>query len=103
MVNALKDYEKARIAVANMFGHCDLWHNLVDGTDEPWCDYGSMHNEVGYGGEVEDGELNAEYSFEVYGTSRWVSKCGEYTLFVGNDGCGNRDMYLLKNCNKVEE
>lgn len=103
MINALKSYEKARIAVANMFGHCDLWHNLVDGTDEPWCDYGSMHNEVGYGCDELSHGFEAEYSFEVYGTSRWISKCGEYTLFVGNDGCGNRDMYLLKNSNKVEE
>lgn len=103
MVNHIESYEKARKGLAEMFGLDDLWRNVIVADNEPWCDYGQLHNEVGYGCEELSYGFEPEYSFEVYGTSRWVSNCGEYTLFVGDDGCGKRDMYLFKNCNKVEE
>lgn len=103
MVNVIKAYDEAREGLAKMFGLDDMWHNVITAVDQPWCDYNELHNEVGYGCEELSFGFEPEYSFEVYGTSRWESECGKYTLFVGDDGCGNRDMYLFDNANKVEE
>lgn len=103
MVNAIESYEKARKGLAQMFGLDDLWYNVISCDTVPWCDYGDTYGSVGYGCEEMSYGFDAEYSFDVYGTSRWVSKCDEYTLFVGENGSGECHMYLLKNCNQVNE
>ena len=92
----LKNYSEARGAIGEFFDDAPMWYDLIDHTDEVWTDYGEEHDSIGF--DLEDDEF--QYSFEVYGTSRWEKE--GYVLFVGNDGCGNRDLYLFKTANKDE-
>lgn len=95
VLSLLEQHATVERQIAEMFGLDYLWHNLVDCTDENWIQ-GGIHDDVTYGFEdnqsYEDGEC---YSFEIYGTSHWVSKCEKYSLFVGDDGSGGRDMYIF--------
>jgi len=75
----------------------DIWNSIIFYLDEKWTDYSNQHGSIGFDLENED----FQYSFDIYGTSRWEK--GGYVLFVGNDGCGNTDMYVFKLANKVEE
>jgi len=101
MIDALKEYTDARERLSEYFD-APIWHNLIINLEDEWTDYGSEHSEIGFDYQTpdEDSEWDSgEFmdSFEIYGTSRWLSKDKKYTLFVGNDGCGNRDCYILNN------
>ena len=101
-MDLLKKYMDARENLAEYFD-APIWYNLCIHIDDKWSDYGSEHSSVGWEyQESADGEGDFMYGMEVYGTSRWESKDGKYTLFVGDDGCGNRDCYIFANENKIE-
>lgn len=102
---ALKQYQNFRSFLGDYFDCGELWYNLIDHTD---CIWGEWPNS-GFGWSEPDdndplpGDDDFEFMYgaELYGTSRW-EKNG-YVLFVGDDGCGNRDMYLFDNNKKVDE
>lgn len=89
-------YSNARDALGDYFG-TSIDYDVFDCTTDEWNDYGDKFGSVGYGGDGFD----PDYAFEVYGTSRWEAR--GYTMFVGDDGCGNRNIYIFDNDNKVEE
>jgi hypothetical protein len=88
--DAINQYESARKAIGDFF-EIDIYNDVQILLDCRWYDYDEQHDSVSF-------DQNEErYGFEVYGTSRW-EKDG-YVLFVGDDGCGNRDHYLFKKDN----
>jgi len=92
---AFSQYKLAKGKIAEFFD-CDcVWYNINDLTDDCWNETGGHNGSVRWG---EDAEYGSEYSMDVYGTCRW-EKDG-FVLFVGDDGCGNRDMYLFRLCNR---
>lgn len=97
MKELIQSYDKIRTEIATNFGLDSLWYNLIIYVDCPWD---GSSREFSWS---EDGEDGSYSSCDVYGTSEWVSKCGNYTLYVGDNGCGDRDMYLFSNANKKEE
>lgn len=96
MKELIESYSKFRTEIANNFGLDSLWYNLVICVDFPWD---GNSRDFRWSESDED-----SYSYcDVYGTSEWVSKCGNYTLYVGDNGCGDLDMYLFSNANRKEE
>lgn len=82
------------------------WHSINFQPHSAWHLYD--HSEVGYTDLKEDeddmpvaeflslwkdDEKDLQYSFEVYGSSIWYAD--EFTAFVGDDGSGNRDIYIF--------
>jgi hypothetical protein len=103
-LDLLRNYTKAVEALGEYFD-TGIYYNVIVLDDEEWTDYGSQHDSVGWEllKDEDDDLTDFNYGFEVYGTSRWESKDGKYTLFVGDDGCGNRDCYVFLNSLKIEE
>ena len=102
-MDLIEEFHEARKKLSHYF-EAPVWHGVCINTEDSWTDYGQQHDSVGwYIQEDDDGCKEAMYSMEVYGTSRWESSDGKYTLFVGNDGCGNRDCYIFKNSLRVED
>jgi hypothetical protein len=105
MEDLLKKYEDARKALGEYFD-APIYHNLITNFQDQWTDYGVQHDSVAWeyqedeSSEWDDGEFM--YSFEVQGVSRWQSKDGKYTLFIGRDCCGNTDCYIFLNELKME-
>ena len=93
MKELLEIYTGANFKIAEKFGLKSMWYGMRDFTSSEW--YGDM-SDVLYRGE--DGEV---YGFEVYGTSRWTSDCGEYTMYVGDDN-GTKDFYIFLNDKMVD-
>ncbi|AGN30219.2 hypothetical protein VPFG_00219 [Vibrio phage nt-1] len=92
--------------IAAKFELDEIWHNIIDKTD--WyftCDEEIVEEsyEFSFAENLNEFEAGNYYSIEVYGTSIWRSTDKEYFLVVGNDGCGNQDMYLFSARNLVKE
>lgn len=98
MKEMLEIYKRARSDIASKFGLDGLWYNLIDCTNMPW--YGDIRE---FSWSESDEGKDDYAACEVYGTSMWVSSCGEYTLYVGDNGCGDHDMYLFANSMKKDE
>lgn len=97
----MKDYHSINTKIAELFDIGEsCWHFIYNHLDNKWHEYGEeMPSEIAFMSEGED-----EYdSLEVYGTSKWVSKCNNYTLFVCDTCCGERAMYVFNNANKESE
>jgi hypothetical protein len=87
MEDVLKKYQDARSALSEYFD-AEIWHNLIILDEQEWTDYGGQYDSVGWE-KIEDNDwTDFNYGFEIYGTSRWLSKDGKYTLFVGDDAYG---------------
>jgi len=99
MQDLLESYVSARQALSEYFDNDSLWYNVVIYDKDTWTENGS--GDV-YWELLDDDSDDWNYSIEIYGTSRWESKDGKYTMFVGNDGCGNRDCYVFLNSLKKE-
>jgi len=97
MEDALQQYIDSRKKLSDYF-EADIWHNVIINIEDKWTDYGQQHGEIAW-----DFDSEWMYSFETYGTSKWISKDEKYTLFVGDDGCGNRDCYIFLNELKVDD
>ena len=107
MSEFLQNYLNARKELAEYFDDAPIWHNVIINIEDHWTDFGEKHRSVAWDYQRdEDSERDSgefEYGMEVYGTSRWLSKDGKYTLFVGDDGCGNRDCYIFLNENLISD
>lgn len=94
----IDNYLNSRTAIADFF-ETPIWEGIIFCLDEKWVEQGGTIR-YDLGNEEEDYD-DFIYSFDIYRVSRWER--GGYVLFIGNDGCGNRDMYLFKSENKVEK
>ena len=83
--DTIKQYREAKKEIGKYF-NTDIWYNIIFYLDETWA--GDEH---GFLWGLQDDEFM--YGAEVYGTCMWEK--GDYVLYVGDDGCGNRDMYLF--------
>ncbi|WZW72837.1 hypothetical protein [Vibrio phage TCU-VP03-AIR1] len=98
MKELLNTLSKTEIEIAKQFGLDHLWHGLVDCTNSVFAadnddllkarDFQYADTEKA----ITEGDC---YGIEVYGTSVWLSKDGQYVLTVADDGCGNRDFYIF--------
>ncbi|CAL9990856.1 hypothetical protein VPHD479_0321 [Vibrio phage D479] len=89
----INNYLGAKAALLEQFDISGSFYDIEVSVDKRWrqCDWGSHTIEFGW----ENDEF--QYSLEIYGTSVWKSKCGDYTLAVGDDGCGNRYGVIVSN------
>jgi len=94
-----------------IWSHFDLEPQALNIMDKRNCRWSQGIQDIGWwetdldwsaaiteaAGNLEDVEPTG--SGDVYRTSIWSTK--SYTLFVLDDGCGNRDAYIFLNSNKV--
>lgn len=93
-------YTEARERLANVFGIDDLWYNLIWCGDEKWAE-DEYRVQYDFTGMDDWGNAEFDYYFEIYGRSRWQAH--GYVLFVGDNHCGDRDMYIFDLSKKVSE
>lgn len=97
MNNLLKQLEQTEIKIAEQFGLDQLWHNLIDCTDDKFVfsictdDVKDVEQvldrvrEVSYGFDDIDALNDLDcYAIEVYGTSIWMSEDKQYCLVCGS-------------------
>ena len=96
--NEIDNYQKSREAIGEFFG-TDIRDSIIFHLDIKWTDYDSQSGSIAYNLHDEDETCEDSIS-AIYSSCRWEK--GGYVLFVGHDGC-NRDMYMFKSENKVEE
>ena len=104
MLYLFQSYRDARNAIAEYFNDAPIWHNVIFNLEDQWTDHNSLHDSISWELLDDPDDLDCwNYGVEIYGTSRWESNDGKYTLVIGDDGCGNRDCYVFDNALKVEE
>ena len=98
-------------AEKTIWSHFDLEPQALNIMDKRNCRWRQGIQDVGWwetdldwsdaiteaGGDLED--VEPLYAGDIYGTSIWSSRT--YTLFVLDDGCGNRDAYVFLNSMEV--
>jgi len=92
----IDNYNKAKDAIGEFFD-VGIDRGIVFELDTKWTDYSEKHGSIGFC--LENDEF--QYSFTVYGTSRWERD--GYVLFVGNNCWSEKEMYIFKLENKDEE
>lgn len=96
-----KQWEQSTSTLGDLFD-CGCWFQqagvrFIDG--HWWTDGSELCYNEGESGGCDE----FEYASEVYGTVIFKSTCGDYTMIVADNGSGDRDCYVLKNCMHVED
>lgn len=106
MENIFNIYNGSKDKISSYFNNAPIHHNIIFNIEVEWTDFDNLHNSVSW--EIAEKDSTSSWDFdewgygiEIYGKSRWESIDGKYTLFVGDNGCGDRDCYVFKNSLKV--
>lgn len=95
-MNKIKKYVKAREELGEYF-RTDILYNIIIYDEETWTNFYD-NSEVKW--DLQGDEFI--YSIDVYRCMNWASKDDKYTMFVGDNGCGDRDFYVFKNSLRIE-
>ncbi|MGL4521340.1 MAG: hypothetical protein ACRCWQ_02140 [Bacilli bacterium] len=102
MVNEIQEafakYALARENLGKLF-ETEIDYDVIDLTNEKWLEADCEYVKYGLIGKDTFGDSEFDYSFEIYGSSRWQSH--GYVLFVGYDWSGNRGMCMFDLANRL--